>query len=260
MAHGQDRCPLRRSTAGNAVNRVSRATGMLASVTSVAEARMALAAGADILDLKDPASGALGALPLETIRNIVTSISGRRPVSATVGDLVDVSGEQLGHAVEAVAATGVDYVKVGYFPGVDPDSFMETLSRSTDSGVAIVVVLFADAGWPPGLVDALADRGIAGVMLDTAMKDGRSLLNHLPEQAIVDFLRQARLRHLITGLAGSLSIQDIPRLLPLAPDYLGFRGALCDRRNRQLGVDRAAMARVRSAVTGHDAPRAPVSG
>ena len=34
---------------------------------------------------------------------------------------------------------------------------------------------------------------------------------------------------LLTGLAGSLEAADVPRLLLLAPDYLGFRGALCDQ-------------------------------
>ena len=37
-------------------------TGMLASVNSVAESLLVLSAGVDIIDLKQPALGALGAL------------------------------------------------------------------------------------------------------------------------------------------------------------------------------------------------------
>ena len=37
-------------------------TGMLASVANLAEARLAAAGGADIVDLKNPVAGALGAL------------------------------------------------------------------------------------------------------------------------------------------------------------------------------------------------------
>ena len=31
-----------------------------------------------------------------------------------------------------------------------------------------------------------------------------------------------------SALAGSLKLEDVPLLLPLKPDYLGFRGALCE--------------------------------
>ncbi len=62
-------------------------TAMLASVRTLDEALLALAGGADIIDLKDPARGALGALDQATARNIVAAIGGRAPVSATIGDL-----------------------------------------------------------------------------------------------------------------------------------------------------------------------------
>ena len=50
----------------------------LASVTNAAEAETALAGGADIIDCKDPSSGALGALDLAAVREIVTRIDGCR--------------------------------------------------------------------------------------------------------------------------------------------------------------------------------------
>ena len=237
-----------------------RKTGMLASVTSIAEAKLAFSAGADIIDLKDPTGGALGALPLETIVKIVTWVGGRKPVSATIGDLVNNVQEQLGRSVEAVAATGVDYVKVGVFPGIDTDTFIATLSSLARGGVAIVVVLFGDAGWPPAFISELAGSGIAGVMLDTASKGGRSLRHYVTEKAMDNFLREAGSHGWITGLAGSLTVQDIPHLLPLAPDYLGFRGALCDEQNRNLGLDPAALARVCSAMLAKQPIRAQAEG
>ncbi len=44
---------------------------LLVSVRSVDEARLAAAAGADFIDLKEPSAGALGALPLATVRAVV---------------------------------------------------------------------------------------------------------------------------------------------------------------------------------------------
>ena len=58
-------------------------TAFLASVMSAEEAGLALEGGADVIDLKDPTSGALGALPVAVIRAAVDRIAGRRPVSAT---------------------------------------------------------------------------------------------------------------------------------------------------------------------------------
>ena len=62
-------------------------TLFLASVRDPAEAELALAAGADIVDLKDPGQGALGAVAPGVIAACVAAIAGRAPVSATIGDL-----------------------------------------------------------------------------------------------------------------------------------------------------------------------------
>jgi len=43
-------------------------TAFLASVGNLPEARLALAGGADVIDLKDAGNGALGALPVATLR------------------------------------------------------------------------------------------------------------------------------------------------------------------------------------------------
>ena len=52
-------------------------TRFLVSVRDVAETETALAAGADIIDLKDPAKGALGALDPAAIASCVMRIAGR---------------------------------------------------------------------------------------------------------------------------------------------------------------------------------------
>ena len=94
----------------------ARMIQMLASVRTLNEARAAAASGVDLIDLKEPRRGALGAVPLQEIFAIVAALRERwptLPISATIGDLPD-SGEQwMAQQVSAVAATGVDYVKVG---------------------------------------------------------------------------------------------------------------------------------------------------
>ncbi|MDD1632684.1 MAG: (5-formylfuran-3-yl)methyl phosphate synthase, partial [Methylococcaceae bacterium] len=88
-------------------------TGMLASVNSLAEALLALSADVDIIDLKQPALGALGALDIDTVKQIVAGIYGRCPVSATIGDM-PMQPDPVFNAVKAMAETGVDYIKIGF--------------------------------------------------------------------------------------------------------------------------------------------------
>src|SRR6185295_1310002 len=92
-----------------------RVTMMLASVRSLDEALVALEGGADLIDLKEPSRGALGALDHAAVRICVRAIDGRRPVSATIGDLPSMDAAVMTAAVERMAATGVDFVKIGFF-------------------------------------------------------------------------------------------------------------------------------------------------
>lgn len=223
-------------------------TGVLASVTSVAEAELALVAGADILDLKNPAAGALGALPAATIRAIVAHVAGRCCVSATIGDLPMVP-EVIAAAVASMGALSVDIVKVGLFPGGDRDASLAALAAEASRGRRIVAVMFADQQPDFSLVGRARDLGLAGIMLDTADKSRGGLRHHLDPGRLAEFVTRAREAGLLTGLAGSLALADIPALLPLRPDYLGFRGALC-RAGRTTELDGSLVRAVCAAVHG----------
>ncbi|NJD36239.1 MAG: hypothetical protein FIA96_15650 [Betaproteobacteria bacterium] len=226
---------------------------MLASVTTCAEAMIALEGGADIIDLKNPARGALGALDDETIRAVVAAVAGRVPVSATTGDLVDMDIGQICRAVERMANNGVDYVKVGFFPGPDSAACLDALSTYADKGIRLVAVLFGDLGYEGFPVPAFAAAGFAGVMLDTAIKGCGSIRGQIADSRLAEFVAAAQVTGMLAGLAGSLAVADIAPLIQLRPDYLGFRGALCAGGIRTGGLDAPSFARVRSAIcsSGH---------
>jgi FolB domain-containing protein len=204
-------------------------TLMLASVRGPDEAEAAVTLGADIIDLKDAAQGALGALAPDVVRAAVQTIAGRRPASAVTGDL-PMQPETLTAAAAAMAETGVQYVKVGLFPDARRENCIASLARLA-RGSRLVGVMFADLepdeGTRRGLIAAMHAAGFAGAMLDTARKGAGRLLDNLDIPALAGFVEACHAHNLLAGLAGSLEPPDIPRLLPLAPDYLGFRGALC---------------------------------
>jgi dihydroneopterin aldolase len=221
---------------------------MLASVTGVEEAEVALTGGADIIDLKDPAAGALGALPVERVRAIVATIAGRRPISAVVGDASRDSGE-IATAARALAAAGVDYLKIGLFSEESGQLAMIQALADLTKATRCVAVLFADReGNFLRLVPKLAEAGFRGVMLDTADKMGGRLLDHAKIAELSAFVKTARTHGLVAGLAGGLEQPDVPRLLALDPDVLGFRGALCAGGDRQAGIDLAAVKAIRRLI------------
>ena len=231
-------------------------TRMLASVTGTTEANIALAGGADIIDLKDPARGALGAVEPATVRATVAAIGGRRETSAVAGDLPMEPPRVFAAALE-LADTGVDYVKIGMFDGGDAPGCIRALAPLA-SRVRLVGVLFADARPDLSLLTHLADSGFAGAMLDTRHKADGRLLKHMDLPRLRDFVGSCRSAGLLAGLAGSLEPPDVPRLLVLTPDLLGFRGALCGPGGRTATVELARVQAMRALIPMHgreaDAP------
>lgn len=221
-------------------------TAMLASVMSQDEALLALDWGADIIDFKNPREGALGALPIKVIDTARETIEGRVQTSATIGDAPMVPVE-LARRVELVAATGVDFVKIGLFGG---EQQLACIRQLAEFGryTRLVGVLFADASPELDLLTPLSEAGFAGVMIDTKGKSGGGLRHHLGETTLRDFVETAHGRGLFAGLAGSLRVGDIAPLLTLQPDYLGFRGALCVGGARVERLDEVQFQRVRQAI------------
>lgn len=224
-------------------------TGMLASVRSVDEALEMLPAGVDILDLKDPDTGALGALDPATLRQIVKLVDGRVTVSATVGDL-PWQGDILQRAVDSTAQCGVNIVKVGVFGDAHDPEPLRMLAQPCHAGVRVVLVLLAELYNPPLDFQGMARSGIHGVMLDTRDKDGVSLTGKLRTQELKAFVSGARAAGLRTGLAGALTGEDVPELKLLGADYLGFRGALCRQGKRDNALDLEAVACIQTLLKG----------
>ncbi len=219
---------------------------LLASVTGPDEAELAERHGADIIDLKDSMRGALGAVTPEVVAATLAAVDGRRPVSAVAGELA-MEPDGIVRAASALADAGVDYVKVALFAEPGREACIRALSALAPR-VKLVGVMFADHGFDLGLVSLMASSGFSAAMLDTARKAGGRLLDHMGVAALSGFIDGCRRHGLMGGLAGSLEAPDVPRLLLLAPDVLGFRGALCADHDRTARIDAAAVEGIRALI------------
>ncbi|PHS71545.1 MAG: hypothetical protein COB23_00815 [Methylophaga sp.] len=220
----------------------------LASIQSLEEAQLLLADLPDILDMKNPSKGALGALTVDIVAQVVTLVEGRCQTSATIGDL-PMQADLISSAMIEMAGTGVDYIKIGLFPD---DSLLGCITDLADTisklKVPVIAVVFADKTPKEDIIPQLKTSGFNGVMVDTAIKNGLHLLDHWDRLKLIDFVKKVQQQEMLCGLAGALRYEDIQLLQPLTADYLGFRSALCHQRQRTATIDLALVKRIQQAI------------
>jgi len=216
---------------------------LLVSVVSADEARRALAGGADIVDVKDPGEGALGAPAPRVLSEVARVVGGAAPLSVALGDLPDLP-HTAALAARGAAECGASFVKVGLRGVQSLDRAVAVIGAVVDAvgdHVAVIAVTYADAGaldppaLPPSCLPALVDRtGIAGALVDTFVKDGRGLYGWLPETAVTDLVAHTRRAGGTFGVAGQLRRGELGRV---EADVVGVRSAVCREGNRLADLD-----------------------
>ncbi|HNS47361.1 MAG TPA: (5-formylfuran-3-yl)methyl phosphate synthase, partial [Bacteroidales bacterium] len=159
---------------------------VLISVVSASEARIALEGRADIIDIKNPLEGSLGAQYPRIIREIA-DLSKRSGIlcSAALGDLPYKPGTAALAALGA-AECAVDYIKAGLYGARNYDEAYIMIKNIVDAvrmgnrPALVVAAGYADSARFGGigyreLVRAAKDARADIVMVDTAIKDGRNL-------------------------------------------------------------------------------------
>jgi uncharacterized protein (UPF0264 family) len=204
-------------------------TQLLISVRSAVEARVACQAGADLIDVKEPARGALGAADRATIEAVVREVDGRLPVSVALGELPHAA------SLHESFAGRVRYAKFGLAGcGMLSDwrERWEAAVEALPERVSPVAVVYADwrsAGAPqPRQVVAHAKRLNCGaVLLDTFDKSRGPLLTHFDLRQLRRFIARVRGGGFTSVVAGSLRLADVAAIAALECDYIGVRGAAC---------------------------------
>ena len=215
---------------------------LLVSVVSGEEAQRALAGGADIIDVKDPREGALGAPAPAVLSEVVGIVGTRAPVSVALGDLPDLP-HTAALAARGAALSGARYVKAGLRGVRDlerAEAMMRAVAEAVGGAVSVIAVAYADAAAldPPALAPAclpeLVQRtGIAGALVDTFVKDGRGLYGCLAESQLADLIERTRRAGAIFGVAGQLTLGELRRV---DADVIGVRSAVCRGGERTSGL------------------------
>lgn len=213
------------------------------------EAIESIEGGADIIDVKNPAEGSLGASFPWVIREIKdVAIKHGKQVSATIGDMEYKPGTA-SLAVLGAAHSGADYIKIGLF-GVKNEeeayNMLKPVVRSVkefNKDKKLVAAAYADyyrinTISPQLLPEVGEEAGVDGIMIDTAVKDGKTLFDHMEMDELEDFIKESRKRTLFCALAGGIKGAHTTALKELNPDIIGVRTAVCrDGRESRIEKD-----------------------
>lgn len=209
---------------------------LLVSPINVEEANICKLGGADIIDVKNPKEGSLGA-NFPWMIKAVKKAAGNVPVSATIGDFNYKPGTASLAALGAAVA-GAEYIKVGLYDIQTREQALEMLTnlvrsvKDYDKNKKVVASGYSDYRRINSIslfeLPVVGEQaGVDVVMMDTGIKDGRSTFEFLTEQELMDFVRDSKERGLQTAIAGTIKFKDISSLKRISPDIIGVRGCVC---------------------------------
>ena len=213
------------------------------------EAKAAVNGGADIIDVKNPDEGSLGANFPWIIRQVRNLVPQSIEVSATIGDFPHLPGSASLAALGA-AVSGSNYVKVGLKGSKTLEEaffLMHHVTRAVkeyDLNTKVVLAGYADyhraETLDPFLLPEVArSAGCDVVMVDTFIKDGKRLFDFMDDACCKRFIDKGHEKDLEVALAGSIKLQDIPILKRTGADIIGIRGAACSHGDRLAGAIQA---------------------
>lgn len=223
----------------------SASAELLVSVRDLQEAQVAVCAGAGILDFKEPSRGALAACDPSIWMAAANELTARSlescsfQLSAALGESVTA------YELAPLVPSEFSFAKVGP-SGCSTAQKLTSLweSMRLPRSVELVPVAYADhiaAGVmaPEQVLDLVIESGRRRLLIDTFVKDGRTLTDHLPIDRLKSLVSAARKHQVWLALAGSLRLKEMRSLVSggVLPDCWGVRGDVCDQRDRTGRID-----------------------
>jgi uncharacterized protein (UPF0264 family) len=217
------------------LSRFRDSAGLLVSVRNRDEAETALTGGADVIDIKEPSRGSLGAADAESIAAVVDVVDGRVPISVAAGELLDWPVTRSPQFIDAVVGR-VSFIKFGLAGCIDEHNWPTRWRSAIDAfcgTVQPVAVAYADwrAACAPTPADVLAHAIACGcpvLLIDTWSKSVGDLFDRLPAESMTELARRVRAAGIHLALAGSLKQSSLAEAVRYRPSLLAVRGAACE--------------------------------
>ncbi|MDA0283164.1 MAG: hypothetical protein O3B13_19395 [Planctomycetota bacterium] len=248
---------------------------LLVSVQSTTEATAAVTGGCEILDVKDPSRGSLGMAAVSVIEDVLgLGLSVGVPVSAALGEVCDWASDSSFHGGDGqptAALSHLSFTKIGLANLIheknwstrwqDTMSFLAQLLSPAADGPRRqwVAVIYADwqqaaAPSPDEVVDHVLSCGsstenqIAGVLVDTWSKKSGRLLDSMTVEQLRKLGERVRKSNRFFAIAGRLQTHTLDALVPVHPDIIAVRSAVCRGEVRTSVVDAEAVRQLRTEI------------
>lgn len=231
-------------------------TGLLVSARSVDEARLVLQHDNVWLDLKEPSAGSLGRPSIETIEDFLSlTHSNPAPSSIAAGELVQWTDELSTNL--AAKLPPHCFIKFG-LSNAKP-GWADTLAQigtTLHRRQQMILVHYADwqAAQCPDWIQTLRTAEMLDcryVLVDTYDKSNGGLLDHLSIERLESMIQIANAKNLAVALAGSLQANQLGSLMNVGAAWLGFRGAVCENRERTSTLCKNKLQSLCSEFTNH---------
>ena len=238
--------------------------GLLISVRCPEEARVSLLHAIDVLDLKEPLEGALGAVSeavIEKVLQLVERVKLEQPpkLSLAMGELADWDFERWSNLLDRYQSDHIRkfcFLKIGLAGAQQLTDWQETWSRlfaGLPESTQPVVVAYLDrlpevlersSSMKDGgdrcpsieqLIEfAQTQRQVSTILLDTWCKQA-DLFAKINDQRLREIIAAANRAGLAVVVAGSVKIDSLERVIQAGASLVGVRGAVCaGDRNGQL--------------------------
>ena len=161
-----------------------------------------------------------------------------------MGRLFGTSGIRMKNLSPKIAYKVGLYGVKNYYQAVELMKNVVRAVKDIDENKIVVAAGYADAyrvgAVEPLIVPKIArDAGCDVAMLDTAIKDGKTLFDFQSKEILAEFVDEAHSYGLKCALAGSIKKEHIPILKEIGTDIVGVRGAACKGGDRNNGrIDR----------------------
>ncbi|MFH1507385.1 MAG: (5-formylfuran-3-yl)methyl phosphate synthase [Candidatus Omnitrophota bacterium] len=215
----------------------------LITVKNIQEAGVVLKSGCDILDIKNPAEGSLGASYPWVVKEIMGIVPEDVQTSIAIGDVPNLPGT-ISFAVWGALVFKPDYIKIG-LKGTTTQKeavkFMKHIVRTaklSKLNTRIVPVCYADyirtqTVNPFYIAEISVEAGAKVAMIDTMIKDGKTLLDFMSVVDLRKIVSMCHKRKIEAAFAGSLTLKHIEIIRDTGADIFGVRGAVCVKGDRE---------------------------
>lgn len=202
---------------------------LLVSVRSAEEAASLAPLPVDILDIKEPDAGPLGAASPDLWHTCVTTIPFTGHWSVALGEgraACEIAGDVPPQVAFAKAGpAGLQNISA-------LSQLWSQLRQRLPASVELVAVAYADhaaANSPDArqILRAARELGFTKLLIDTYLKAGQTSFDALSNASLKALAGDARCAGIQLVLAGSLGFTDIPAIRELGIAHMGVRGCLC---------------------------------